>query len=254
MNFFLKILPIVLLFQISFSQVNTESMRDFDQKNRLASKANFDFGYEKSNDEIFDILFTFRSDYYKPKNLHSFFILSYQNGFKSKLNEKNTIMNKGFGHFRITKQIFSNLGVETFSQIGFNDFISIKERKLFGSGIRTAIKEEMNFKSFFGAGFMKEFEEYDDIVSSTKILNRFTSYMTVNVNMGQDLSFSNITYYQPAISRIYDYRVLVFNEIKFKINHFSNINITINYRFDNEPHKNSGKSYFEINNGFEIIF
>ena len=32
------------------------------------------------------------------------------------------------------------------------------------------------------------------------------------------------------------------------------ININMNYRFDNDPHGDSKKSYFQINNGFEFDF
>ena len=87
-----------------------------EKEKEFRSKAKFDFGYEKSKDEIFDILFTLRSDYYIPENLHSFLIINYQNGFKSEQNEKNIIMNKGFGHLRIKKQIFLSLNIEFFSE------------------------------------------------------------------------------------------------------------------------------------------
>jgi hypothetical protein len=254
MKYILKSLIITLIVQISFAQVNTETMRETNPKKEFRSKAKFDFGYEKSKDEIFDILFTLRSDYYIPENLHSFLILNYQNGFKSEQNEKNIIMNKGFGHLRITKQIFSNLNIEFFSQVGFNDFLSIKERKLYGTGLRTTIIKKDKVKSYIGTGMMKEYEVYDIKDESIQLLNRLTNYLTINIHFNDDISFKNISYYQPSIINGNDFRVLVDNEIKFKINNKSSINMTINYRFDNEPHGNIGKSYFQINNGFELVF
>ena len=131
MKYILKSFIITLIVQISFAQVNTETLREKNSKKEFRSKVKFDFGYEKSTDEIFDILFTLRSDYHIPENFHSFLIINYQNGFKSEQNEKNIILNKGFGHLRITKQIFPSLNIEFFSQVGFNDFLSIKERKLY---------------------------------------------------------------------------------------------------------------------------
>ena len=254
MKYILKSLIITLIVQISFAQVNTETMRDTNPKKEFRSKAKFDFGYEKSKDEIFDILFTLRSDYYIPENLHSFLIINYENGFKSEQNEKNIIMNKGFGHLRITKQIILSLNIEFFSQVGFNDFLSIKERKLYGTGLRTTIIEKNKVKSYIGTGMMKEYEVYDIKYNSIQLLNRLTNYLTINIHFNDDISFINITYYQPSIINRNDFRILVDNEIKYKINNNSSINMTINYRVDNEPHGNFGKSYFQINNGFELVF
>ena len=254
MKYLLKSLIITLIVQNSFAQVNTETLRGTSSKKEYRSKAKFDFGYEKSKDEIFDILFTLRSDYSIPDNLHSFVILNYQNGYKSDQNEKNIIMNKGFGHLRLTKKLFFNLNIEFFSQVGFNDFLSIKERKLYGTGLRTTIIERDKVKSYFGTGMMKEYEVYDIKYNSIQLLNRLTNYLTMNIRFNDNISFKNISYYQPSIINRNDFRVLVDNEIKFKINNRSSINMTINYRFDNEPHGNIGKSYFQINNGFELEF
>ncbi|MDC0480033.1 DUF481 domain-containing protein [Candidatus Marinimicrobia bacterium] len=254
MKSILKKLIITLIIQISFAQVNTETMRETNPKKEFRNKAKFDFGYEKSKDEIFDILFTLRSDYYIPGNLHSFLILSYQNGFKSEQDEKNIIINKGFGHLRITKQIFSNLDIEFFSQVGFNDFLSIKERKLYGTGLRATILEKNNVLSFIGTGMMKEREVYDINDISNQLLNRLTNYLTIDIDFNDDISFKNISYYQPSIINGNDFRFLLDNEIRFKINNKSSINMTINFRFDNEPHGDLVKSYFQINNGFELVF
>ena len=101
---------------------------------------------------------------------------------------------------------------------------------------------------------MKEYEVYDIIDESIQLLNRLTNYLTINIHFNDDISFKNISYYQPSIINGNDFRVLVDNEIKFNINNNSSINMTINYRFDNEPHGNFGKSYFQINNGFELVF
>ena len=45
----------------------------------------------------------------------------------------NSIVNKGFSHLRFTKNLFNNIFVEFFVQYGFNDFLLMKERLLYGS-------------------------------------------------------------------------------------------------------------------------
>ena len=101
---------------------------------------------------------------------------------------------------------------------------------------------------------MKEREVYDIKDISNQLLNRLTNYLTIDIDFNDDISFKNISYYQPSIINGNDFRFLLDNEIRFKINNKSSINMTINYRFDNEPHGKFGKSYFQINNGFELVF
>ena len=45
-----------------------------------------------------------------------------------------------------------------------------------------------------------------------------------------------------------------FHEIQFKIHEILSTNLEINFRFDNEPHGNSKKTYLQIYNGFEFNF
>ena len=187
----------------------------------------------------------------KKRILYGFFVWKYYRAFEK---SKADFTYKGFGHLRITKQVFLSLNIEFFSQVGFNDFLSIKERKLYGTGLRTTIIEKNKVKSYIGTGMMKEYEVYDIKYNSIQSLNRLTNYLTINIHFNDDISFNNITYYQPSIINRNDFRILVDNEIKYKINNNSSINMTINYRFDNEPHGNFRKSYFQINNGFELVF
>ena len=65
---------------------------------------------------------------------------------------------------------------------------------------------------------------------------------------------NNIVYFQPAFKEANDFRLLVDNEIEFKINKVLSTQLEINYRYDNEPHGDSKKTYFQIHNGFEFNF
>ena len=40
----------------------------------------------------------------------------------------------------------------------------------------------------------------------------------IDIHFNDDISFNNITYYQPSIINRKDFRILVDNEIKYKIN------------------------------------
>ena len=236
------------------AQVNTEWMRDENVEKIFTNKFKLDFGYETSKDEIFDILVTASSNLYIQNNLHAFLVMNYQNGFISNSDERDIILNRGFGHLRFTKSIISNLDIELFFQAGFNDFILIKDRKLFGSGLRKNIVQEETIKSFLGIGFMQEKEIYDLKQNFEQLLLRQTSYSTILYQISEDIYLNNILYFQPSIKDINDFRLLLENELQFKINKAFRVNVNINYRFDNDPHGDSKKSYFQINNGFEYDF
>ena len=248
------ILFLILHLSLATSQVNTEWMRDENVEKTFTNKFKLDFGYETSKDEIFDILLTASSNLYLKNNLHAFLVMNYQNGFRSNNGGRDIILNRGFGHLRFTKSIISNLDIELFFQAGFNDFILIKDRKLFGSGIRRKIVQNETLKSFLGIGFMQEKEIYDLKQNFDQLLLRQTSYSTILYQISEDIYLNNILYFQPSINDINDFRLLLENEIQFKINNAFRINVNINYRFDNDPHGDSKKSYFQINNGFEFDF
>ncbi|MAL64743.1 MAG: hypothetical protein CMF94_01430 [Candidatus Marinimicrobia bacterium] len=255
---FLKFI-ILLIFSISFlpSQVNTEIMRDEEVEKTFSNQLKLDFGYQTSENEIFDLWLSGTSNYYLENNLHIFLILNYHNGYISKNETKEVILNRGFTHLRLTKRILphiNNVNIEFFLQTGFNDFILIKDRKLFGSGLRTKIIKKEDFKSFLGLGIMRELEKYDLKTNSKELLFRQTSYATIIYQLSDNTYINNILYFQPSIKNMNDFRLLSENRMNFKINDVFSINITIDYRYDNEPHGNSKKSYFQINNGFEFDF
>ena len=248
------ILALILNISYAVSQVNTEWMRDENVEKIFTNKLKLDFGYQTSQDEIFDLWLTGSSNFYLEDNLHAFLILNYQNGFISNNDQKEIILNRGFGHLRFTKRIIPDLDIELFFQAGFNDFILIKDRKLFGSGVRKNIIKKETIKSFLGIGFMQEREVYDLKHNSEENLLRQTSYSTILYQISDDIYINNILYFQPSIRSMNDFRLLSENELQFKINNVFRVNININYRFDNEPHGDSKKSYFQINNGFEFDF
>ena len=248
------ILTLILNISYAVSQVNTEWMRDENVEKIFTNKLKLDFGYQTSQDEIFDLWLTGSSNFYLEDNLHAFLILNYQNGFISNNDQKEIILNRGFGHLRFTKRIIPDLDIELFFQAGFNDFILIKDRKLFGSGVRKNIIKKETIKSFLGIGFMQEREVYDLKQNSKENLLRQTSYSTILYQISDDIYINNILYFQPSIRSMNDFRLLSENELQFKINNVFRVNININYRFDNEPHGDSKKSYFQINNGFEFDF
>ena len=249
-----RITHIALMSSFVFCQVNTEAMRNSNDGTGITNSIGFDFGFEKSNQEVLELTGKYRLDHISKNGSHSFFIINYDNGYEKEENQKNSIVNKGFSHLRFTKNISNNLYLELFTQYGFNDFLLMKQRKLFGSGFRYKVLEQKKMNGFLGVGVMKEDEQYDLESNENKSLVRSTNYFTWQIQISDNASLENTAYYQLDISRSSDNRLLYDGDLNVDLNDKLTITLTLNYRHDSEPHGSLGKSYIQLKNGVEFTF
>jgi len=249
-----RIIQIALMSGFVFCQVNTEAMRNSKDDTGITNSIGFDFGFEKSNQEVLEVAGKYRLDYISKNGMHSFFIISYDNGYEKEKDQKNSIVNKGFSHLRFTKNISNNLYLELFTQYGFNDFLLMKQRKLFGSGLRYKAVDQKKINGFFGVGVMKEDEQYDLEINENKSLVRSTNYFTWQVQITDNASLQNTAYYQLDISRSSDNRLLYDGDLNIELNDRLTFTLTLNYPHDSEPHGALGKSYIQLKNGVEFTF
>jgi len=237
------------------AQINTEAMRSENVTDGFINKVNVDFGIEKADAEVIELAASYRVDYFNPTGLHVFFILNYENGYEQEKGlEKNQVVNKGFGHLRMTKMISSKLFFEVFTQFGFNDFLLMKNRKLAGSGLRYKMGSNDRMNTFLGIGLMQENEIYDLVNEPEKKLLRSTNYLRWNINIAENTELYNTVYYQFSSSDINDYRLLYDGSIDFSVDENLSFFIELNYRYDNDPHGDMVKSYVQLNNGIEFTF
>ena len=238
----------------SFAQVNTEAMRTSNDNYGFTNVLGFDLGFEKSNEEVVEIAGKYRLDFVAKNGLNSFLILSYENGYQKIDSKTNSIVNKGFGHLRFTKDIGSEIFIELFTQYGFNDFLLMKERFLFGSGVRYQVSSEDKIKTHLGIGFMQEDETYDIKQNREMSLLRSTNYITFNLKLSENTQLNNTAYFQFDTKRFEDNRILFDSDMAISINDKLTFNFVINYRHDSEPHGDLGTTYIQLKNGFEYIF
>jgi len=249
-----KILIIFIFLNIVYSQVNTEAMRSKDLENGTFNSFKLDLGYEEANVLQLDASAGYRLDYINNTN-HFFITSNYSNSYSKNKNEAiKRNANKGFIHSRYTKKILQNLYIETFTQIGFNDFLEMKRRILVGLGIRRLIHSSEKLEFFFGSSIMNEVEDYDFIDEIDKNLYRLSNYYTFKIKIDNKIIFGNTLYHQIAINELKDQRFLYDGDIKINIKEKLLLNIDLNYRYDSLPHSNLGKSYFEIKNGLIFEF
>ena len=240
---------------ILLAQINTEAMRSENVTDEFINKVNVDFGIEKADAEVIELAVSYRVDYFNLTGVHIFLILNYKNGYEQEKDlDKNQVVNKGFSHLRMTKMISSKLFFEVFTQFGFNDFLLMKDRKLAGSGLRYKMVSNDRMNTFLGIGLMQENEIYDMVNEPEKKLLRSTNYLRWNINITKNTQLYNTVYYQFSFSDINDYRLLYDGSINFSVNENLSFFIELNYRYDNDPHGNMGKSYIQLNNGIEFTF
>ena len=244
-----------MLMEMLPAQINTEAMRSENVTDEFINKVNVDFGIEKADAEVIELAAAYRLDYFNPTGLHVFLILNYENGYEQEKGlEKNQVVNKGFGHLRMTKMISSKLFFEVFTQFGFNDFLLMKDRKLAGGGLRYKMVSNDRMNTFLGIGLMQENEIYDIVNEPEKKLLRSTNYLRWNINIAKNTELYNTVYYQFSSSDINDYRLLYDGSIDFSVDENLSFFIELNYRYDNDPHGDMVKSYVQLNNGIEFTF
>jgi hypothetical protein len=210
---------------------------------------------EKADVEVVDIAAEYRLDIALNKRLTSFLILNYENGYeKEKSADKNIIVNKGFGHFRMTKSLTEKYFIEGFTQYGFNDFLDLENRFLVGSGLRIKLNENDRMTTFMGIGAMQENEKYGLQTEPEKKLIRSTNYMKHTWNISESVQINNTVYFQAYVSDTKDYRVLYDGGLEIAIVESLSISMEVNYRYDNLPHGSLGKTYLQVSNGISFIF
>ncbi len=246
------IIGLLLLISTLASQVNTEAMRSAENRDGFQNKFNLELGYERANSEVLELAAQYRLDYIKQDNLHSFMIINFNNGYE-KEDTLNIITNKGFIHLRTTKNILKNYQMEVFTQYEFNEFLLLNDRYLIGLGLRIGFQKNKRANTYLGMGFMYEKETYDIIdVENEKSLLRLTNYIKNNFTMGTNIVLNNTAYFQIASDDFYDYRILYDGGLEFHVNDFFAFTISLNYRYDNDPHGELGSSYIQISNGMSF--
>ena len=193
-------------------------------------------------------------DYLGKNGLQSFLVLNYENGYEKEDGIKNSIVNKGFGHLRLTKNISNDLYFELFSQYGFNDFLLMKERTLFGSGLRYKMLNKKILSGYVGLGIMQEDEAYSlDSIDNMSLL-RSTNYFSWKIQFSENNSITNTAYLQLDIKNSSDRRILYEGELSIALNSKLAFTLSLNFRHDSEPHGGLGKTYTQIKNGLEYNF
>jgi hypothetical protein len=236
----------ILTFSLTWSQVNTESMRGDITTPGVNHNMTLNFSYFSGNSEIIQLLGTYQMNYLLKSNWYGLLSGKYNRAFEK---GKEDFSNQGFVHLRTAKPIMAQTDIEGFIQKETNHFINLENRELLGSGLRINQFENL----YWGTGIMHEMEKYNNISQEQNFI-KSTNYINYTVNILNKVELVNVMYYQFKLDNPEDYRILWDGDLTIKASKGISFHTNVLYRFDKSIINLDGDRYFEISNGFGFHF
>ena len=96
-----------------------------------------------------------------------------------------------------------------------------------------------NLKFRLGTSYFFEHEDYDvsanSIHGSNLFANRFSTYLTLEYEIKDDIKLMMITYFQPQIGKWNDFRIISDNSLIVGLSSFVDLKTSFNLRYDAKP-------------------
>ena len=232
-----NVISFILIFittDFTLAQVNTERyFTDYDKPGFIFQNG-FGFNFATGNTKYLEFSDNFRADYNGQK---IDYLLVAEYAFKTSSGTKAT--NKGFLHLRSTQSLGNQnfLMSEVFTQMQFDEFLLLRNRFLFGGGLRfdpvmlldSTLKKNKILKVFIGTGFFYEFESYSTVPQQNFHLIRSSSYLTLVWAVNSHTNINLVNYYQPAINDFRNFRYIMNLGLSTLITHklYYDLNLSI---------------------------
>lgn len=147
---------------------------------------------------------------------------------------ENAAVNQGYQHLRYTYDFNLKLTGALFSQIQTNPVLRINRRILLGGGPRFNVQPYSNNSLMLGTMLMYEYEEeLDTAIVHSDI--RASIYLFYKIKFSENARANSVTYYQPRLDKLNDYRVSTTFDFSIAINEKINWMIVGNLLYDAFP-------------------
>ncbi|MDB5032867.1 MAG: hypothetical protein JWQ98_108 [Chlorobi bacterium] len=248
------LVALLLVATAAAAQVNTEFLRRDSVRNGLHGQLGFTLAYQSGNSNFLTLAANGRIDWHAGA-LYTFLVANYERG----RNDNDLFQNDGFLHLRLVYTLDSAVKLELFAQKEFNDFILLHDRQLAGAGVRLRVFQTVGDSGALaslnvGVGGMFESELVDDPGLVRTSLVRSTNYLSFLWRINSRLGLNAVGYYQPALSRRADYRLLGEGGLAVALSDLLALTINVHYRFDNEPPVGVRRFDLGITNGLAVQF
>lgn len=234
MRFLLILCITAAINNFSFSQINTEKFRMDSDSVGLTGIVDIDITAITGNTDLQFINLGGRLNYNWGES-YTFFVAD--GGFGWDDGER--IFDQALLHVRHVHSISELIQVEAFAQIDFNKSRLLTERELLGGGLRLRVMKSENIKLRVAASYFYEVERYDvpenSVHGKNLFANRISTYFTFEYEIKDDIKLISITYYQPQIGKLDDFRILSDNSLIIKLSSFVDLKTSFNLRYDAKP-------------------
>lgn len=216
-----------------FPQINTERYRQ-DADSGFSGAIDIE-GLAQTGNTDFQLLSLGGRLNYNRINGYSFFVFTGGYGW----NDGKQFSNELISHLRNVEGLTDFLQFEAFLQFDYNKKRKLLARELFGAGLRYKILTSDDFKFRLGTLYFFENEEYDlpqvSVHGRNVNAHRFSSYSTFEFVIAANTKFTSVTYFQPDLSSLDDYRVISENTLGLTITRQLSFNVRFNIRYDTVP-------------------
>jgi len=235
----------IFLFLNSYSQlVNIEKERK-EYKQGFQGSISLQFGIIQNTSQILQGSNTAHLQYTKGKStlliLNDYSLMKVQNE-----EDDFDLINKNFQHFRFNYSIIdtNTVNFEFFVQRQQNKIKFLQFRFLTGTGFRFRLINNDKIEFYIAPLIMYENEILSDSAQTTTKMLKGDLYSSLYINFTDDISFSNVIYYQPAISnlnnytdfeRFTDFRISSESSFSFKILNNLKFSVVFNIAYDARP-------------------
>tara|TARA_A100001015_G_C14974073_1_gene706421 strand:+ start:196 stop:903 length:708 start_codon:yes stop_codon:yes gene_type:complete len=202
---------------------------------------------KSGNESYFLADINYRIDY-KMKKWKYLGIL--KNSYKKE--NSRLLSNSGFIHIRAIKHLNPLYYLETYIQREYDQFTDLNERQLFGQNIRLNVTLNPNKQIIIAAGPLIEKESTRSL--PTKYYLRVNSYIFYKTNITQNNTYQTITYLQPALEKITNFRTYSNHHLIMEINNKIALKTSLLFKYNNTPPNGIKKYDSEINQSINIQF
>lgn len=180
----------------TYSQIiNIESLRLRGDTSKFLGNASGSFFLNKSSKKIVQLGFSTNLEYNTDK--HTVFLICNLNWVKTVVDTvKDNFLNDGFFHVRYNLEIVESLKLEIFSQVQYNRMINLRQRELYGAGLRFKFLNRENVKGYIGTSLMWENAE---LVSESGEAHRSfnsSNYVSLTALLASNIKVVSTTYFQ----------------------------------------------------------
>ncbi len=165
--------------------------------------------------------------------------------------------NEGLAHVRVMRGA-GRVVPEAFTQADYDKSRKLDARLLGGAGVRVRLMSHDRRTVALGSAWMLEHERYDSSASANhearSTVHRWSNYLVVRRNLGDQSSLSWITYAQPRFDAFDDLRVLVDASLGVGITATLALTTTFHLRYDSDPPDDIDDLDTALSTGVQIRF